>query len=82
MMQNISYSVDSQDKGKQVMTACKVGCIGCKMCERVCESGAVTVENNIAHIDQSKCTGCGACAAKCPKKVYLERIKVEDGEKT
>ena len=46
------------------MTACKVGCIGCKMCERVCESGAVTVENNIAHIDQSKCTGCGACAEK------------------
>ena len=59
----------SQDKGKQVMTACKVGCIGCKMCERVCESGAVTVENNIAHIDQSKCTGCGACAEKCPKKI-------------
>ena len=63
----------SQDKGKQVMTACKVGCIGCKMCERVCESGAVTVENNIAHIDQTKCTGCGACAEKCPKKIITGR---------
>lgn len=59
----------SKDKGKQVMSACKVGCIGCKMCERVCEAGAVTVIDNIAHIDQEKCTGCGACAEKCPKKI-------------
>ena len=50
---------NSQDMGKKVMQACKVGCIGCKMCVRVCEAGAVTVENNIAHIDQTKCTGCG-----------------------
>lgn len=63
----------SQDKGKQVMTACKVGCIGCKMCERVCPSEAVKVENNIAHIDQTKCTGCGACAQKCPKKIITGR---------
>ena len=59
----------SHAKGKAVTSACEIGCIGCKMCERVCESGAVTVENNIAHIDQSKCTGCGACAEKCPKKI-------------
>lgn len=60
---------NSKDFGKTVMQACKVGCIGCKMCVRVCEAGAVTVENNIAHIDQEKCTGCGACAEKCPKKI-------------
>ena len=59
----------NKDKGAETRKTCKVGCIGCKMCERVCESGAVTVENNIAHIDQSKCTGCGACAEKCPKKI-------------
>ena len=34
-----------------------------------CEFGAITVENNIAHIDYSKCTGCGKCAEKCPKKI-------------
>ena len=33
------------------------------------EFGAITVENNIAHIDYSKCTGCGKCAEKCPKKI-------------
>ncbi len=60
---------NSQDKGKDVMQACSVGCIGCKMCERVCESGAITVTNNIAHIDPEKCTNCGKCAEKCPKKI-------------
>ncbi|MCD7982374.1 MAG: RnfABCDGE type electron transport complex subunit B [Clostridiales bacterium] len=59
----------SKDMGKVVMKVCKVGCIGCRMCQKVCEAGAITVENNIAHIDQEKCTGCGKCAEKCPKKI-------------
>lgn len=59
----------SRDMGKNVIKACKVGCIGCKMCMKVCEADAITVENNIAHIDQEKCTGCGKCAEKCPKKI-------------
>ena len=49
--------------------ACKLGCIGCKLCENVCEAGGVTVSENIAQIDQTKCTGCGKCAEKCPKKI-------------
>ena len=61
----------SRDKGKDVMKACSVGCIGCKMCERVCEPGAVKVLDNIAHIDPEKCTNCGVCAEKCPKKIIL-----------
>lgn len=61
----------SKDKGKDVMSVCKIGCIGCKMCQKVCEHDAITVEDNIAHIDPEKCTNCGACAAKCPKKVIL-----------
>ena len=59
----------SKGKGKEVMAACSVGCIGCKLCEKNCPSGAVTVVDNIAHIDQEKCTGCGVCAEKCPKKI-------------
>ncbi|MDE7036625.1 MAG: 4Fe-4S binding protein, partial [Lachnospiraceae bacterium] len=61
----------SHDKGKDVMKACSVGCIGCKMCEKVCESDAVKVEGNVAHIDPEKCTDCGKCAEKCPKKCIL-----------
>lgn len=59
---------NSKDKGKDVMNACSVGCIGCKMCEKVCEFDAIKVEGNIAYIDASKCTNCGKCAEKCPKK--------------
>lgn len=61
----------SKDKGKDVMAACKVGCIGCKMCQKVCPNDAITVEDNIAHIDPEKCTNCGLCATKCPKKIIM-----------
>ena len=61
----------SKDKGKDVMKACSVGCIGCHLCEKNCPSDAVHVIDNIAYIDQDKCTGCGVCAEKCPKKIIL-----------
>ncbi len=61
----------SKDKGKDVMKACSVGCIGCKMCEKQCEFDAITVVDNVAHIDTTKCTQCGKCAEKCPKKIIL-----------
>ena len=65
----LAVQCSSKDMGKDVKASCSVGCIGCRMCTKVCEFGAITVENNVAHIDQSKCTGCGACAAKCPVKI-------------
>lgn len=59
----------SHEKGKPVMDACKSGCIGCTLCEKQCEAGAIVMENNIPVIDYNKCTGCGKCAEKCPKKI-------------
>ncbi len=61
----------SQDKGPVVMKACSVGCIGCGICAKNCPAEAITVENFLATIDQSKCTGCGVCAEKCPKKAII-----------
>lgn len=61
----------SKDRGKDVMSVCSAGCIGCKMCEKVCGYDAVTVRDNLAYIDPEKCTGCGSCAEKCPKKVIV-----------
>ena len=68
---------NSQDKGKDTKAACAAGCIGCKLCTKACEYDAISVENNLAHIDYKKCTNCGKCAAVCPVKVIqIENEKV------
>jgi Na+-translocating ferredoxin:NAD+ oxidoreductase RNF subunit RnfB len=59
---------NSRDKGKVVRVNCRSGCIGCTMCQKNCEAGAITVENNIASIDYDKGTLCMACVNKCPTK--------------
>ena len=58
----------SAANGKQTKLSCKNGCIGCKICEKKCPAGAITVTDNHASIDYEKCTGCGVCADACPAK--------------
>ena len=69
----VAVACSSLDKGKDVRVACKTGCIGCSICVKQCEFDAIHVENNLAKIDYSKCTGCGKCAEKCPQKVIVAR---------
>ena len=61
----------SHAKGKAVTTACELGCIGCKKCEKNCPSEAIIVTDFCAHIDYNKCTGCGKCKEVCPRHVIL-----------
>ena len=56
----------NQDKGAVARKNCSNACIGCKKCEKGCPQGAITVQNNLATIDYSKCDGCGICVANCP----------------
>ncbi len=65
-------SCKSKDMGKLVNQYCSIGCIACHICEKNCPAGAITVEDNVARIDQEKCTHCGTCVAKCPKKAIKE----------
>lgn len=62
----------SKDKGARVREVCSAGCIGCKMCEKACPEGAISVKDNVAAIDYDKCTGCGLCAEKCPVKCIVK----------
>lgn len=39
-------------------------CVACRMCERHCPTGAITVDR-VARIDYEKCIGCGECIAMC-----------------
>ena len=54
--------------GKDTMQRCAHGCIGCKKCEKVCLSGAITVTNHLATINYDLCTNCMECAKVCPKQ--------------
>lgn len=58
----------SHDKGAVTRKACDAGCIGCTKCVKTCPNEAITMDNNVAKVDNSKCTACGACAEACPTK--------------
>jgi Na+-translocating ferredoxin:NAD+ oxidoreductase RNF subunit RnfB len=60
------------DKGGPARRACKVACIACTKCVKVCEFDAITIENNLAYIDAFKCTFCRKCAPECPTNSIIE----------
>lgn len=59
----------NHDKGVQTKDMCSIGCIGCMKCQKVCEHGAIKVDNFKASVDPQRCTLCGKCAEVCPKGV-------------
>ncbi len=47
-------------------------CVGCGLCETVCQFTAVQVEDTdsgrTAHVTAASCKGCGTCGASCPQR--------------
>lgn len=62
----IYVSCINKDKGAVARKACKAACIGCGKCAKVCAHDAITVENNVAYIDFTKCKLCRKCVLECP----------------
>ena len=68
----VYVSCVNKDKGPAAMKACAVSCIGCGKCEKECNFGAITVDNNLAYIDFEKCRLCRKCVTVCPKHAILD----------
>ena len=62
----IFVSCVNKDKGAVARKACANACIGCGKCAKECPFEAITVENNVAYIDYTKCRMCRKCVAVCP----------------
>lgn len=77
VMKMIPYSADyivacnSTDKGAKVRKYCKVGCIGCKICEKKAPEGGFKVENFLASIDYSQTGERIPAAEACPTKCII-----------
>lgn len=58
-------------------TTCPYGCLGYGDCVVACKFDAIEVREGVARINMEKCTGCGACATVCPKRVIWIREESE-----
>ena len=59
------------EKGAVVRKKCSSGCIACNKCVKECPDEAIVIEDNLAKIDYSKCSGCRRCVEVCITKCIL-----------
>ena len=70
----------SQDKAAVTKKNCDAGCIACKLCEKVCDSGAIKANDAAASIDYANCTACGKCSEVCPRNIIRSKKMHSDPE--
>lgn len=78
--QDVYVRCNSHDKGKDVRQYCKVGCIACGICAKMCPDG-FSVEDNLAHfnnaegLDQEQVQ---KAVDKCPTKAIYPGLKIKE----
>ena len=68
---HVYVSCLNRDRGPVSVKVCSHSCIGCGKCAKECPFDAVSVENNVAYIDDTKCRACRKCVAVCPRKAIV-----------
>ena len=68
----VYVSCINKDKGAVARKSCKVACIACSKCVKVCAFDAIKIENNVAYIDYNKCRLCRKCVLECPTNAIVE----------
>jgi electron transport complex protein RnfB len=46
-------------------------CMGCQDCLDYCQFDALTLQDEIAFVNQTKCVGCGVCVPACPEGALI-----------
>ncbi|MDR1681619.1 MAG: RnfABCDGE type electron transport complex subunit B [Prevotellaceae bacterium] len=62
----------NRDRGGTARRACGAACIACIKCQKVCAFEAITIDNNVAYIDFTKCRLCRKCPGECPTGAIRE----------
>jgi len=54
-------------------------CTGCEICLERCHFNALTIKDDVCHVDISHCYGCGLCITECPTEAIslVQKTKEE-----
>ncbi|MBN2301687.1 MAG: 4Fe-4S binding protein [Lentisphaerae bacterium] len=60
-------------------------CVACGVCVEECPVGAISIDNQVAIIDENECIRCGKCHDVCPQEAVRhdsERIPMQVAKNT